>query len=82
MPSAVAKFPCMFVVTEADAAAIRDIFEREGEFAAALEVRRRFPGFTDNAKARESACTIAGWQPLPPPPPKQVRKCRTRSLTQ
>ena len=57
----------MFVVTEADAAAIRDIFEREGEFAAALEVRRRFPGIIDNAKAREHARTIAGWTPLPGP---------------
>ncbi len=31
----------MFVVTEADAAAIRDIFEREGELLAVIEVRRR-----------------------------------------
>jgi hypothetical protein len=33
----------MFVVTEADAAAIRAIFERDGELSAAIEVRRRFP---------------------------------------
>jgi hypothetical protein len=57
----------MFVVTEADAAAIRDIFEREGELSAAIEVRRRFPGIIDNAKAREHARTIAGWTPLPEP---------------
>ena len=57
----------MFVVTEADAAAIRDIFEREGEFAAAIEVRRRFPGIIDNEKAREQARIIAGWRPIPVP---------------
>ena len=34
----------MFVVTEADAAAIRAVYQQRGEFAAALELRRRFPG--------------------------------------
>jgi hypothetical protein len=57
----------MFVVTEVDAAAIRVVFEQEGELSAAIEVRRRFPGITDNAKAREHAKSIAGWQPLPAP---------------
>ena len=42
----------MFVVTDADAAAIRAAFEQRGEFAA-VELRRRFPGITDNAKAQE-----------------------------
>ncbi len=32
----------MFIVTEADAAAIRAAYEQEGEFAAAIELRRRF----------------------------------------
>jgi hypothetical protein len=54
----------MFVVTEADAA-IRAVFEQRGEFAAAIEQRRRFPGITDNAQARTWARTIAGWKPLP-----------------
>jgi hypothetical protein len=58
----------MFVVTEADAAAIRAVFDQEGELSAAIEVRRRFPGVTDNAKARACARTIAGWTPLPDPP--------------
>jgi hypothetical protein len=53
----------MFIVTEADAAAIRAAFEQEGELSAAIEVRRRFPGITDNAKARQCARTIAGWTP-------------------
>jgi hypothetical protein len=55
----------MFVVTEADAAAIRAVFTQEGELSAAIELRRRFPGITDNAKARECARSIAGWPPLP-----------------
>jgi hypothetical protein len=45
----------MFVVSEADAAAIRTAFEQ----------RRRFPGILDNVQARECARIIAGWKPLP-----------------
>jgi hypothetical protein len=52
----------MFVVTEADAAAIRAAFEQEGEPSAAIELR--LPGITNNAKARECARIIAGWGPL------------------
>ena len=59
--------PAMFVVTEADAAAIRAVFNQEGELSAAIELRRRFPGITDNAKARACARTIAGWKPPPVP---------------
>jgi hypothetical protein len=58
----------MFAVTEADAAAIRTAFHEEGELSAAIELRRRFPGVTDNAKARACARTIAGWTPLPTRP--------------
>jgi hypothetical protein len=61
----------MFVVTEADAAAIRAVYEQRGEFAAAVELRRRFPGIADNAQAGECARTIAGWKP---PPLKQLPK--------
>jgi hypothetical protein len=57
--------PAMFVITEADAAAIRAVFNQEGELSAAIELRRRFPGVTDNAKARACARSIAGWTPLP-----------------
>jgi hypothetical protein len=63
----------MFVVTEADAAAIRGVYEQRGEFAAAVELRR-FPGITDNAQARECARTIAGWKPLPPRRVKRMPK--------
>jgi hypothetical protein len=55
----------MYVVSEADAAAIREVYERDGELSAAVELRRRFPGIADDAKAREQARVIAGWQPLP-----------------
>jgi hypothetical protein len=50
----------MFIVTEADAAAIRAVFDEKVELAAAIELRRRFPGIGDNTKARECARTIAG----------------------
>jgi hypothetical protein len=65
--------PDMFVVTEAEAAAIRAAFEQQGELSAAIELRRLFPGVTDNVQARECARTIAGWQPLPPRPPRLRR---------
>jgi hypothetical protein len=54
----------VFIIPEADAAAIRAIFDQEGELTAAIELRRRFPGVTDNAKARACVRTIAGWTPL------------------
>jgi hypothetical protein len=56
----------MFTVTEAEAAAIRAAFEQGGEFSAAVELRRLFPGVTDNAEALECARTIAAWKPLTP----------------
>ena len=54
----------MFVVTEAEAAAIRAAFEQRGELSAAVELRRLFPGVLDNREARECARAIAGWKPL------------------
>jgi hypothetical protein len=68
----------MFVVTEADAAAIRAVYQQRGEFAAAVELRRRFPGITDNAQARECARTIAGWKPLPLRPVKRMAETAGR----
>ena len=46
--------PRMFVVTEAEAAAIRT-FEQRGELSAAVELRRLFPGITDNVQAHDLA---------------------------
>jgi hypothetical protein len=57
---------CMFMVNEAEAAAIRQAYEEGGEFAAAIELRRYFPGIRDNANARLCARTIASWTTLPP----------------
>src|SRR6476620_5889857 len=67
--------PGMYLVTEADAAAIREVYERDGELSAAIKLRRRFPGIQDNAKAGEQARAIAGWKPLPPRP-TPVRRLR------
>ncbi len=66
----------MFIVSEADAAAIRTAFFDEGELAAAIELRRRFPGITDNAQARTCARTIAGWTPPQQTPPATVTPLR------
>ena len=63
----------MFDVTEADAAAIRDAFDQEGEVSAAIEVCRLFPGITDSAKAQAFARAIAGWKPLLAPPRAATR---------
>jgi hypothetical protein len=70
----------MYVVSESEAAAIRTVFEQEGEFAAAIELRRRFPGIADNEQAREQVRTIAGWAPLPETPCSvtRLRPIRTR----
>jgi hypothetical protein len=62
------------------AATIRAVYEQRGEFAAAVELRQRFPGITDNAQVREWARTIAGWKPLRPvkrmPKPPRLRRVR------
>lgn len=56
----------MFVVDEASADAIRAALQDDGELAAAIELRRRFPGVTDNEEARRCVHAIASWQPTPP----------------
>jgi hypothetical protein len=50
----------MFMVTEADAAAIRAVYEQDGELSAAIELRHRFPGISDNENASRCARSIAG----------------------
>ena len=65
----VAMLAAMFVVTDAEAVAIRAVFEQQGELSAAIELRRLFPGVTDIAQARACARTIAGWT-------KQTQKAR------
>jgi hypothetical protein len=65
--------PDMYVVTEADAAAIREAYETGDELSATVELRRRFPGIIDNATAREQARRIATWTPLPDRPARRRR---------
>ena len=66
----------MFVVSEAEATAIRTVFEQQGELSAAMELRRLFPAVTDSVQARECARTIAGWKPLPARPVRLPRRRR------
>jgi hypothetical protein len=72
----------MFIVSEEATTAIRAAYEQDGELSAAIEVRRLFPGITDNAGARECARTIAGWKPLPAAAcqiiPLRLRRSRAR----
>jgi hypothetical protein len=66
----------MFCISEADAAAIRAAFDQGGEFSAAVELRRRFPGIVDNENARACVRSIARWAPLPPAPMKPASRRR------
>jgi hypothetical protein len=60
--------PCsrMFSIDETTAAAIRQAYEVSGELSAVVELRRYFPGISDNESARRCVRAIAGWKPLPP----------------
>jgi hypothetical protein len=49
----------MFVVDEATAEAIRQAYVESGELSAIVELRRRFPGITDNENARLCVRSIA-----------------------
>jgi hypothetical protein len=49
----------IFVVSEAEADAIRAAFVQHGELSAAIELHRLFPGIAYNVQARACARTIA-----------------------
>jgi hypothetical protein len=71
----------MFIVSNAEADMIRAAFDQGGEFAAAVELRRLFPGIRDNDQARDCARTIAGWKPplaMPPGKPR-IRRPKIRA---
>ena len=71
----------MFCVDEATATAIREAYFERGEFAAAVELRRHFPGIADNENARVCARAIASWAPRPAAaekPSKRQKKPPTR----
>ena len=55
-------------MTEREAAGLRAVFYEAGEFSAAVELRRLYPGIGTLAQARESVRTIAGWVAPPPTP--------------
>ena len=56
----------MFVIDNAAADAIRQAYEQGGELSAAVELRRHFPGITDNAEARRCVRSIVQWRPCHP----------------
>jgi hypothetical protein len=68
--------PQMFMVSEQEAASIRDAFDQGGEISASVELRRLFPGLVDNQDTRECARAIAGWKPLAMPEKPRVRRKR------
>jgi hypothetical protein len=72
----------MFAITEAEAAAIRAVFEQRGELSAVVELRQLFPGITDNRQARDCVRTIAGWKPIRLAPRRQLALDRWLRPTQ
>ena len=62
----------MYVVTEADAAAIREAYETGGELSAAIELRRRFPGIIGQRYGQGTGTQIVAWPTATRP--KRVRK--------
>ena len=66
----------MFTATEVEAEAIRRAYETGRELSAVVELRRHFPGITDNENARLCVRTIVGWSPRPPRPRAQGRPGR------
>ena len=81
-PPASPCFPPCLSSPRKPTAAIRTAYEQEGELSAAIELRRRFPGITDNARLAGVRRNIAGWKPLPAAAcqitPLRLRRSRTR----
>ncbi len=70
----------MFMVSEAEALAVREAWLTGGEAAASQALRGLFAGLPDNAETRASAVAIAGW--VAPPKvisPRISRPSQTRS---
>ena len=60
----------MFVVDDVTAEAICRAYHEGGELSAAVELRRHFPGITDNANAWLCVRSILSWAPpVSEPPP-------------
>ena len=58
----------MFMVSDTERALIQAAWDSGGELAAAVELRRLFPGITDMANARCCARIVAGWTAAPETP--------------
>jgi len=58
----------MFAVDDAAALAIRQACLDGGELSGVVELRRRFPGIADNARARLCLQAIMSWTPPAPNP--------------
>ena len=56
----------MFMISDAEIAAIHGAFEHGGEFAATLEARRLWPPLSLK-EARDCVLTIATWKPRAEP---------------
>lgn len=59
----------MFSIDEASREAICLAFEEHGELAAAVELRRRFPGIGDVTMACQIVRLVVGWRPIAQPDP-------------
>lgn len=68
----------MFVVSDAEAAAIRTAYDQGGDLSASVELRRLFPALTNNENTRISARTIAGWLPELPVPKRPLKRAARR----
>jgi hypothetical protein len=68
--------PAMFVVTEADAAAIRTAYERDGELSAAIELRRRSLASPTTQRRRNAPGPLPGGSRCRRQCP--VTRCRSR----
>jgi hypothetical protein len=55
----------MFALDDATVMIVRHAFDEHGELAAAVELRRHFPGIGDLAWVREVVSIILRWQPIP-----------------
>jgi hypothetical protein len=77
LPATHAHPPAMFSVTKAEATAIRDAFHQRGELSAVIELRRLFPGVTDNRQARDCVRMIASWRLSEPDQPRRLRRTST-----
>ena len=77
----------MFAVDEEAAHAIRQACQDGGELSGVVELRRRFPGIADNARARLCLEVIMSWgspTPFPeqePTPRKARPRTRRRQVT-